>query len=127
MENKIKNLKEKLEKAEKEYDEVFSKLPPNLDWDEFNARLRPYDNKITKLNRELALIKIPNFTKIPNYGDRMTIKSFIQRVKNGVFINYDGFGKYVRDDKMSDIIIRPSDVLSKQIREDFDEIIWFNQ
>lgn len=127
MENKIKNLKEKLEKAEKEYDEVFSKLPPNLDWDEFNTRLRPYDNKITKLNRELTLIKTPNFTKIPNYGDRMTIKSFIQRVKNGVFINYDGFGKYVRDDKMSDIIIRPSDVLSKQIREDFDEIIWFNQ
>ena len=72
-------------------------------------------------------IKI-KFSKIPDYGDLMTIEEFIKHVDNKLFINYDGTGRYAFEDKESDY------------RFDFDEynfygkydkrfthIMWFNK
>jgi hypothetical protein len=57
----------------------------------------------------------------------MSLKNFISNVKSGGFIDYDGFGRYVRNNEESDITILPSDIKHKSIRKDFDTIIWFNK
>ena len=42
-----------------------------------------------------------NYTeKIPNYGELMTVKEFINSCKEGWFIDYDGLGHPVKDNKM---------------------------
>lgn len=67
------------------------------------------------------------FDEMPTYGDVMLLSDFIDNVKGGGFIDYDGFGNYCRDNKMSNIEIYPSDVKRESIRTDFDTIIWFNR
>jgi hypothetical protein len=68
-----------------------------------------------------------DLSELPDYGDVMTLEHFIENVKDGGFIDYDGFGNYVKDGKMSNIEIYPSDVKHNMIRKDFDTIIWFNR
>ena len=70
---------------------------------------------------------IPALSELDNNGHVMTIKNFIATVKMGGFVDYDGFGRYVKDNQESDIEIYPSDVKYKSIRTDFDKIIWFNK
>lgn len=76
--------------------------------------------------RQVRLNKTPQFRPIADYGDRMPIEEFISCVNTGGFIDYDGFGHYVRDDQESDIDVYPSDV-KHGLRTDFTEIIWFNR
>jgi hypothetical protein len=57
----------------------------------------------------------------------MTLKEFVSTCKCGGFIDYDGSGNYIKDGKMSDIDIFPSDVKTNLYRHDFDQIIWFNR
>ena len=71
--------------------------------------------------------KEPVFDELSDYGDVMPLTAFIECVKDGGFIDYDGFGYYVRDGKESDIMIHPSDIKRGNVRKDFDTIIWFNR
>ena len=57
----------------------------------------------------------------------ISLKDFIECVKCGGFINYDGYGKYVKNGMETDIEIYPSDVKNKNVRKEFDKIIWFNR
>lgn len=66
-------------------------------------------------------------SELSDYGDVMSLESFIECVKDGGFIDYDGFGYYVKDGKESNVMIIPSDVKRKRIRTDFDTVIWFNR
>ena len=47
--------------------------------------------------------------------------------KFGVFIDYDGYGRYIKDGKKTNIIILPSDVKYQKIRKDFNTMVWFNK
>jgi hypothetical protein len=38
---------------------------------------------------------------LPDYGSHMTLERFIDYVKDGMFIPYDGFGYFATADKMS--------------------------
>jgi len=68
-----------------------------------------------------------NLEDLPTYGDVMPLTEFIENVECGGFIDYDGSGNYVKDGKMSNITIYPSDVKHNMVRKDFDTIIWFNR
>lgn len=57
----------------------------------------------------------------------MPIEEFIEYCNDGVFIDYDGYGKYVIENKMSDITIYPSDVKMNKVRKDFTHVMWFNR
>jgi hypothetical protein len=57
----------------------------------------------------------------------MTLNQFKNACRNGLFIDYDGYGKYIDGDKMTDIDIYPSDVKAKSIRYELNKIIWFNR
>jgi hypothetical protein len=74
-----------------------------------------------RMNRE------PKFSSIPDFGDVMSLSTFIDNVKDGGFIDYDGHGNYLKEDKMTDIEIYPSDIKKGNLRKEFDRIIWFNK
>jgi len=125
--SKVEELEKELEVAHAEYDEVYENLPEGLGYKEFQERLKPVSEKVSEINRKLRLIREPKFENLPDYGEVMTLKDFVKNVKSGGFIDYDGYGKYVKGDKMSDITINPSDVKNKSLRKDFESIIWFNR
>jgi hypothetical protein len=124
---KLEEIENKLEIANSEYDEVFENLPLDLSYSAFVKILDPYSKKIQKLSREKRLLMIPEFEDVPNYGDMMTLNEFIKNCKSGGFIDSDGYGNYIRDDKMSDINIYPSDIRENKYRTDFTHIVWFNK
>ena len=127
MKDTIEKLERELDIARLEYDSVFRNLPEGLDWFGFEKALEPASEKVQEIGRKLRMIKTPRYVKLPTYGDRMKLSHFIDCVKSGGFIDYDGSGNYVKNGKMSDISIYPSDVKNGAVREDFDEIIWFNR
>ena len=57
----------------------------------------------------------------------MSIEKFISYCEVGGFIPSDGFGYYVKGDKMSNIEISPKYVTHGIIRKDFDKVIWYNK
>lgn len=100
----------------------------NKPYEEFRELIKDEQNKIEILDREKRLIQPYQLTDdIPDYGDVMSLKKFIKCCKSGFFIDYDGCGSYVKDGKMTNITIYPSDVICNSIRKEFDTIIWFNK
>jgi hypothetical protein len=83
--------------------------------------------QMAKLDRERRMIMTYELSDLPDYGDVMPLKEFIECVNDGGFIDYDGFGCYVKDGKETNIWIYPSDVKYNSIRPDFDTIIWYNR
>jgi hypothetical protein len=123
----IEELEKLYDKASDEYDKHYDNIPNNLNYKEYENYMSEVTKKITDLNRKIRLIKNPTFSPISDYGHVMSLKNFISNVKSGGFIDYDGFGRYVRNNEESDITILPSDIKHKSIRKDFDTIIWFNK
>lgn len=67
---------------------------------------------------------------IPDYGDKISIDDWIEYVKNGCFIDYDGFGNLCTETKMSDIVIKPSHeryINWYKVKEQFSHVMWFNR
>ena len=79
---------------------------------EFERHFDKIDSKIRSASQKLRLIMTPKFTKLSDSGDVMNIKYFIKNCRCGGFVDYDGFGCYVKDGQESNIEIYPSDVTS---------------
>jgi hypothetical protein len=122
-----KELEIELEIARNKDTEAFRNAPIGMDYKGFEEWMEPTSSELSRVSRELRLVKTPNFNYIPDYGQIMTLSDFIKNVKSGGFIDYDGYGNYCRDGMMSNIEIFPSDVKHDKVRTDFDTIIWFNR
>lgn len=96
-------------------------------YEEYLTYLEPEQSKIETLSKELRMQMEPEYSKLPDYGDVMSLQDFIENCEDGSFIDYDGFGNYVKNNQMSNISIYPSDIKAKKVRKDFDTIIWFNR
>ncbi len=126
---------ERLEQIEKEIDELEDFLSENDDKfiketngiDGYMAKIEPYRKKINELDRERRLIMPAVISGDVDNGDVMSLKEFIECCESGGFIDYDGFGYYVKEGKEYNIEIYPSDVENNAIRKDFDTIVWFNR
>jgi hypothetical protein len=139
--NRVKEIEKELAKLRGNFDKIARKwdgehpyLKNHIDdswsirWKERCKFLKPFNDAINKLDRELRLIKPYTLSKIgTDSGDLMSLDHFIACVKAGGFIDYDGFGNYVKYGKISDIEIYPSDVKYNSIRKDFKKIIWYNR
>jgi hypothetical protein len=123
----IEELEKELEIAENEEQEVFNKLEPGLTIEQFYAAMEESGKKNAKISRELRLLLIPEYRDLPTYGTVMSLKEFKSDCRSGGFIDYDGFGHYVKDGKESNITIYPSDVIKNKVRKDFDTIVWYNR
>lgn len=123
----MESIKIKLDLAIKEQRLAYDTMPLGKDWKEFEGYMKPYSDKVDDLSRQYRMVKIPTYKDCPKYGDEMSLKNFIENCEDGGFIDYDGSGNYMKNGKMSDISIYPSDVKFGLIRKDFDTMIWFNR
>ena len=96
-------------------------------WEEYVELTKVEDEEAIKLDRKIRLIRPYKLEDIPDYGTIMTLNEFKNNVRNGGFVDYDGHGKYIDGDKMTDINIYPSDVKHKSLRHKLNKIIWFNR
>ena len=120
----IENELEELEKIIELKEKVWDNSKP---WEEYSEYLRPENRKIAELGRERRMIMPYELEELPTYGDVMSLEDFIECVKAGGFIDYDGYGHYVKDGMETNISIHPSDVKHKAIRKEFDTIVWINR
>jgi len=70
-------------------------------------------------------LKLEYDIPLSTYGDLIEIKEFIDCCEGGGFIDYDGNGLPVLDNKMGDYRIKPSQ--RKYIPEDCTHIMWYNR
>lgn len=123
----------RIEQIDKEMLELYKTIEamdddPDDSFEEYEERRLPYHKKIDKLDREKRTIMTPTFDRdIPEYGDLMTLKNFVSCVRSGGFTDYDGWGYYVRGNKVSNVKVIPSDLHHNAIRTDFDMVVWFNK
>lgn len=97
-------------------------------YDEFEIAIAPFQAKIRALDRELRmLMPCELIGEIEKDDCVMSIKEFVSQVKSGMFIDYDGWGRYIKDGKKTNIQILPSDIKYNAIRKGFDTIVWFNK
>ncbi len=120
IEDKIIKLQDALSLKTKKWD--YSKS-----WEAYCKMREPEKSQLQELDRQLRLIKPITLRPLSKSGDVMSLENFIENVKCGGFIDYDGFGMYIKDDQMTDIDIYPSDVKANSIRTEFTKIIWFNK
>jgi hypothetical protein len=126
----IDEIKQELDIARDEYDKAFKNLPidENYSFKKLEEDLKPYSDKVSELSKLYRLNRpINKIEEIPTYGDVMSLNKFIRYCKLGGFIDYDGYGNYCTEDKMTDIVILPSDIKAGLYRKDFKKIIWFNR
>ncbi len=55
----------------------------------------------------------------------MTVAAFKERVADGAFIDYDGFGSPLKDGRMADVLFYPSQV--EELPPDATHILWYNR
>ena len=124
----IEALEEILESRDDEFRGIYDQKDPQKSWEAYCDKRKPYTSKIAKLGRELRLIVEPKpMEKVEEGDDVMSIEEFIANVEGGGFIDYDGFGRYVRDGIEYNVEIYPSDVKHNAVRKDFDTIVWYNR
>ena len=65
--------------------------------------------------------------KVPIYAAKMTIDAWLKNIGDGGFIDYDGFGHPVKDDKMDgDVLLLPSRG-ARNVPEGTTHVAWFNR
>lgn len=122
LEKKIDELEDKVQEL---WDESF-KREDGWDW----YCKAPEHKELSRLRRQYKLLLDENdytLSPLPDFGDHMTLKKFVDYCLAGGFVDSDGFGNYATKDKESDIVINPSDVISGMYRKDFTHVVWYNK
>ena len=141
---------ERLEQIEQEIEVLRKKVQemenndPTSSWEEHCRYMDKEWSALAKLDREKRMIMPYELSELPDFGDVMPLESFIDCVKSGGFIDYDGHG-YLSDGKrMSNMIVVPSkfeqgqtsifDILVEhnemtwgRIPEWATHVVWFNK
>jgi hypothetical protein len=139
--DKIDKLKEQIDLLDSKVDALIDKFDrkwfktynpfSEKTFDQYNKErndyCQPHLEELIKLKLEYRLTKPYKLEPVPDYGDVMSLIDFIDCVKEGGFIDYDGYGRYIINNYMTDIEIYPTDVKNNYLRKEFDTIIWFNR
>lgn len=71
---------------------------------------------------------------VPDYGDLMTVESFVENVGYGMFIDYDGHGDFATESHIWNVVVYPSDVtqnpkqfLARCAEHGVTHICWYNK
>jgi hypothetical protein len=123
----LKQIEQEIEKFSELYDKKWYEDDPSRPWNEFLKYAEPEIKKLGELSREKRMMMPYKLSALSDFGDVMSLKQFIDCVNAGGFIDYDGYGYYVKDNQETNIIIYPSDIKYKAIRKEFDTIVWFNR
>jgi hypothetical protein len=73
--------------------------------------------------------KVPlTMSPFGKYDDHIfTLSEFIHDVKEGYFIDYDGYGYYATDKEKSNKMIRPSHIKKGKVDHSFTHVVWYNR
>ena len=126
MNRTLEQIEADIEKTNESYDKKFHDGTHHK-WEEFEAYARPEMTRLGELSRERRMAMPYELDEIPDYADVMPLKQFIECVKDGWFIDYDGFGYYILNGKETNITIIPSDIEYGAIRWEFDSVAWYNR
>lgn len=130
---KLEELYKELESLDKEREEVFEEFMGMSEKDiPYRKALgwyqkQPIIKRCEHIKREIRKLKEPIYEDIPKYGDHITMDEFVSACVHGFFCDSDGFGFYATKDKMTNVEVYPSDILSVNYRKDFDYVVWFNK
>jgi len=128
MEDRITQLKAEIAKQERLFHIAINSANKYDTYDEYEIAIAPFQATLRALDRELRMIlPCELIGDIDKDDDVMTIKEFISAVKSGLFVDTDGYGRYVKDGKKTNIEISPSDIKYQAIRKDFNTMVWFNK
>ena len=123
-------------KIDKLYEQMQTALDTNMPdmndlnlWHKrYNEICSPFWKEMGGLSRTKRMqMKCVLGDKVPEFGDLMTLQHFIECVECGGFINSDGYGTYVKNGRLTNISILPSDIRYGTIRREFTEIVWYNK
>lgn len=65
---------------------------------------------------------------IPDYGELMTMKEFVDCCKMGGFIDYDGWGYYATSEAINEQkTIIPSHVMKGRYDKAYSHVLWVNR
>jgi hypothetical protein len=67
------------------------------------------------------------YTPIDDCGDHLPLGEWIDCVKCGAFIDYDGFGYYATETQETNVRVIPSDVANGKIDTTWTHIVWYNR
>lgn len=124
---------DELVKEESILDDEYEKISDEcakegLSYKEFSDKVKPVKEKIYFISKYKRLKQTPTIEYGKEWkGDLYTLEKFISMVRNGGFIDDDGWGYYATETTKSDINIYPSDISENIYRTDFTHIIWFNR
>lgn len=125
---------EQLQKMEQEWQDALSKNEDSFhkksagDFNAYSDLCQPYHDLINTINRRIRMIMpVELEEELRKDDDVMTLDEFKEAVKSGMFIDYDGHGRYVKDGRVTNVLIFASDCESKSIRKDFTEMVWYNR
>ena len=131
MSAKIKNLKLKLDQAWQKYHDKMGAFDfaNSNSWQEMEDWVEAETEMLAVAGQAYSSSKKIEWKEFPTYGHKMTKELWLENVKDGMFIDYDGSGNYASDTQMSNISVSPSDLERGWIRKDkeFTHIIWFNR
>jgi hypothetical protein len=118
-------LEAKLEEYDREYDELWNAGYSTPVWwekaNELYKKIIPYSGEYHMIQDDYELHDIPDF------GDKMEVKKFVDCCKYGGFINDDGNGYYATEDQESTIPAIPSEIVAGYVRKDFKYVVWYNK
>jgi hypothetical protein len=127
MTEEIKTIEILIEKLEKSIAEKDKNWDYGRPYEDYLKHIENESKQIGDLDRRRRFIMPYELEELSGYGDLMSLETFVSNVESGCFIDYDGYGVYVKDGKQSNIDIYPSDVKNNCIREDFSSVLWFNR
>ena len=109
-------------------DELFKKEGPNC-FRRIETITAPFNKKISLLAKEQKMERPVVLGEEVDYEEDhvMSLDDWKACVVAGGFIDYDGYGRYVKDGRKTNIEVYPSDLKAGFIREEFDTIVWYNR
>ncbi len=74
-------------------------------------------------------VKSPVFSPPSSIGDCMTMGDWVECVKSGGFIDYDGYGELANENSVSNIEVSPSDITAFNLTmpDWATHVIWYNR
>ena len=76
---------------------------------------------------EHVIARLTGKDLIDEDDDVYTLDDFIGLCKEGMFVDYDGYGEYATSSYKSGIDVRPSEIIAGRINRDYDHVVWYNR
>lgn len=98
-------------------------------WDRYADEHETEVNELRQLSFEIRKTQPIKWSDYDGVGSLMTIDEWLSHVDFGGFIDYDGFGYYATEDKVSNISVVPSHAKRNVMVTDrgFTHIVWYNR